>query len=372
MKPIQLWLPSFLGGVARPDQRADMQRLFMARTVEQVMWAVSGWAGPPSWTQHGIPVGCINGQTIERARILHVGENGAVVGPAAAAFPNQSVSGLLDAWLNEEFVVAVRAKPGEPLHVKIPHPAPGGVALVDVQLPVLGAHHFPIKHLSDDQLALAQWPPRPDMPVTVSPELESAQQAADASKNTLHLRPAWLAPFDELQPLRISPDDLIARDRMRLIAEDCSKKSVKALAQAKTEAREWISDCQATVKEAWLKPIFASEGEEGALIAIESRYGVAVDSLDQAYRNRELREHLSVQIPVTRVWGVPGLMWALLLDRLSSDQPYRSCERCGRLVSGRGHKRFCSALDNPACFHDRKAEDKRRHRTRELTRSSRR
>ena len=304
-------------------------------------------------------------------RILHVGENGAVVGPAAAAFSNQSVTGLLDAWLNDEFVRAVLVEPGEPLYVEIPYPANSGVALVEKELHHQKTNYFPITHLIDNQRAMAQWPPHPDMPTTVSPELESARPSSDVSKDSLTLRPMWLAPFDDLQPMQISADDLIARDRMRHIAEDSRHKG-NALARARTEAREWISDAQASVNEAWLQPIIAHEGEQGALFAIDTRYGISAGSLERAHENRELRELLSAQISVTRVWGVPGLMWALMLDRLSSDQPYWSCERCGRLISGRGHKRFCSQSDNPVCFQARKTENKRRNRVRGYTKSSRR
>ena len=61
LRPIQLWLPTFFGSVARPELRADMQRLFRARTTEKVMWTVPGWSGPACWKQKGVSVGCING-----------------------------------------------------------------------------------------------------------------------------------------------------------------------------------------------------------------------------------------------------------------------------------------------------------------------
>lgn len=372
MKPIQLWLPTFWGGIARPELRADMQRLFRARTSEKVMWTVPGWSGPASWTEKGIAVGCINGQTTECVRILHVGENGIVVGRGAAAFPMQSVAGLLDAWLNDEFVRAVLVKPGRPLHVEIPHPVKGGVAYIKKELPVHEAHHFPVTRLADDTHATAQWPPSSDMPTTVSPELESVRSLLDIPTKSLPLRLAWLAPFHDLQPMLITPDDLMARDRMRLVAQASHHENANALARAITEAREWVSDGQATVNEAWLQPIIANEGEEGALFAIDARYGISAGSLKHAYEDHELQERLGERIPVTRAWGVAGLMWALLLDRLSSAQPCRSCERCGRLISGRGHKRFCSVSDNPVCFRARKAVEKRRNRPKGSTRSSRR
>jgi hypothetical protein len=80
------------------------------------------------------------------------------------------------------------------------------------------------------------------------------------------MRFIWLAPFDELQPLRISADDMFAHAKMRQIAEESRDDNAQALAQATTEAREWLSEGEASTYECWLKPIVAAEGEEGALV----------------------------------------------------------------------------------------------------------
>ncbi len=362
MTPIQLWLPTIFGGIAQPELRRDMQRMFRARTTEHVMWSFPVWTGPSHWTQGQTRVSCLNGESWECAQILHIGENGAVVGPAAASFPDQSVAGMLEHWLNGDFVRAHPGNSDEWLRVSIPHPVNGGVALVEAEVTLADASYFPFAHIGEEEVA-AQWPPRPDMPSAVSPEMESARPLSDPRKS-LRLRLEWLAPFDGLQPLVISPDDMLACAKMRQIAEASRDDCAKAHAQAKTEAREWTSEGQASVNEAWLHPLIAAEEELGVLIAIAARYGIEVPSLEHAYKNEELRQRLNTPMPVTRVWGVPGLMWALLLDQLSMAQPFRMCERCGKLISGRGHKRFCSAEDDPDCYHARKTGDKRRSRAR--------
>lgn len=53
--------------------------------------------------------------------------------------------------------------------------------------------------------------------------------------------------------------------------------------------------------------------------------------------------------PVQRAWGVPGLMWALLLDLLNASQSFPHCKRCGELISGKADKRFCAEQDNAEC-----------------------
>ncbi len=75
------------------------------------MWSVPGWIGPPLWTQGQEGVSCLNGDDLECVEILHVGETGAVFGPGAASFPDLSVTGLLDQWLNGDFVRVVEVNP---------------------------------------------------------------------------------------------------------------------------------------------------------------------------------------------------------------------------------------------------------------------
>jgi hypothetical protein len=157
-------------------------------------------------------------------------------------------------------------------------------------------------------------------------------------------------------------DDLHARDRMRSIAEMSTAKEAGARDQATIEAGNWLSEGQSTVERAWLQPIISEEGEMGALFAIASRFGVEANSLENAYTNVSLRKQLDQHMAVRRAWGVPGLMWALLLDRLNAGQPFRHCKRCGRLISGKANKRFCAEQDNPECYRARKREDKRRSR----------
>jgi hypothetical protein len=157
-------------------------------------------------------------------------------------------------------------------------------------------------------------------------------------------------------------DDLYARDRMRYIAEMSTVNEADGRGQAKIEARDWLSEGWSTVERVWLEPIVSQEGEMGALIAIASRFGVEVNSLEDAYANASLKKKLYQPMPVRRAWGVPGLMWALLLDQLNTSQPFRHCKRCGRLISGKADKRFCAEQDNFECYRARKREDKRRSR----------
>jgi predicted nucleic acid-binding Zn ribbon protein len=163
-------------------------------------------------------------------------------------------------------------------------------------------------------------------------------------------------------PLIGTIDDLYARDQMRRFAEMSTVNEAGARAQATTEARDWLSEGHATAGRAWLQPIVSEEGEMAALIAIASRFGVEANSLENAYANASLKKQLGQHMSVQRAWGVPGLMWALLLGRLNASQPFRHCNSCGRLISGKADKRFCAEEDNSECYRARKREDKRKSR----------
>src|SRR6476620_3734727 len=99
MMPIQIWLPTVQGGIARLELRRDMLRMFRAWRGEDLMWTIPDWKGPRTWSHGSTRIGWVVGEFYECVDIMHVGNNGAIVGSRAAAFPNKSVDGLLAAWL---------------------------------------------------------------------------------------------------------------------------------------------------------------------------------------------------------------------------------------------------------------------------------
>jgi hypothetical protein len=362
MTPIQVWLPTVQGGIARPELRRDMHRMFRAWCGEDLMWTIPAWKGPRSWNQGSTRIGCVVGEFYECVDIMHVGANGAIVGSRAAAFPKKSVNGLLDAWLKRGSLGVAPFHPDKRCYIKIPHPVEGGVL---AELQPTFANVIPFSSVGRDRTVYGQWPSTATAPSTVSPEMESASTPlASPPKGTLPLRVTWAAPFEDMKPLISTMDDLYTRDRMRLIAELSGTDAAEAHAQAAIEARDWLSKGQSTVARTWLEPINSEEGEMGALFAIASRFGIEANRFEDALSNASLRKELDHPMPVQRAWGVPGLMWALLLDRLNASQSFKPCERCGQLISGKADKRFCSEDDNAECYRARKRDDKRRSRKR--------
>ena len=201
------------------------------------------------------------------------------MGLRAAAFPNKSANGLLDAWLKRGSLGVAPFHPDKRCYIKIPHPLEGGVL---AELQPTSANVIPFSHVGRDRTVYGQWPSTATAPSTVSPEMESAvDPVLSPPESTLPLRVIWGTPFESLKPLLSTIDDLYTRDRMRLIAELSGKDAAEAYAQAAIEARDWLSEGHSTVTRAWLEPIIAEEGEMGALIAIASRFGIEANSLSK-------------------------------------------------------------------------------------------
>ena len=116
---------------------------------------------------------------------------------------------------------------------------------------------------------------------------------------------------------------------------------------------------------AWFGPILAAEGEEGALSALEVRYGLDAGSIDEASETDAWREIVMRPFPIRRAWGATGLLYGLMLDRLEQGRGFNACERCGRVLQGKRGKRFCARADDIECFKARRAADRRKERYRQ-------
>ena len=148
------------------------------------------------------------------------------------------------------------------------------------------------------------------------------------------------------------------------IAGDSQQDRRFAIKRAAEQSRVWLGGGYSDVIRTWLKPIISKEGEEGALFALESRYGFSASSLNEFYKDQDARRQLREPVRVRRAGGVTGLMWGLLMDRLEAGRSFRFCVRCGRLLPQGSKAQFCSASDNPACRRAYERERKQRRRAR--------
>jgi hypothetical protein len=320
----------------------------------------------------------------DRLDVYHIGENGYVWGlHPHARFPNASVNGLLDAWMN-------LYRPGggvdlfyAPQSIKMPVPRimRRGVRYQESEFELIPGPTLPIDHLEEaSRTAVMKWPPGDTKRPPVSPEAESAEHygplkgakfrglpvalsSRDPKFRSLHVVYQLPQPFHELAPSGIGFDTLTGQARMKNIAKRSTDDLAAALQEARDLARPYISEGRTSKEFAWLGPVLQEKGEKGALRAalFDSRQEFA--SLKAAASSPAWKAEMGKIVSVRRAWGVLGLFWALLIDRLEVGLTFESCDRCGWNLSGKRGKRYCGRDDNKDCFNQRRADDRRRERT---------
>ena len=68
------------------------------------------------------------------------------------------------------------------------------------------------------------------------------------------------------------------------------------------------------------------------------------------------------RVPIRRTFGIQGLFWSLLIEALEEGVTFKSCKRCGKAIQGRKTRAYCGKIENPECFRERRASDRRRAR----------
>lgn len=407
MRPLQVWLPAIHPNLAFPELERDARRAFSEWRGEWVVWfiktpgAAPGQRGaiarrlkrrtggqdgierPVRWREKGVPRLALPAEHWDEVRVFHIGENGGVVGPGARlVFPDGRVDGLLDAWLNA--VVASYPAP-DSFTYRFPSFRDGKVAYEERKFVLQPGPTLPIVRVEDDGGTVwLKWPPD-GLPAPVSPDAETSEfygpleraedggyplavSRSNPEVRSLHLVNRWPTPIDAMLPSGGGLDEMFGQAWMRAIATQSATDPAGALRLARQLAGPYVTDGETTAYDAWFLPLALHNGEQAALYALE-RYGEKVPlaalragSVRDALRHEEVAAVLRQPVPIRRAWGVLGLMWALLLDRLEDGRAFVSCERCGRIVSGKRGKRFCGPEDNPACFRARRAADRRRER----------
>jgi hypothetical protein len=220
------------------------------------------------------------------------------------------------------------------------------------------------------------------MPVPISPDVESAEyygpmqrgddeglpiaiSQRDPKIRSLHVICGLPKPFDELVPYGAGMDTLYGCAQMRQIAQQSAHDSEGALQKAKDAAAQYVTEGQTTQELAWFLPTLAKEGRKVALDHAWLRLNLPeYRTPHEAMQSSEWKKEMEKLVPIRRAWGVLGLLWVMLLDRLEDGRIFQACERCNRIIGGRRGKRFCGSEDNRACFQQRRAADRQRERAR--------
>jgi hypothetical protein len=158
---------------------------------------------------------------------------------------------------------------------------------------------------------------------------------------------------------------------MSRIAGQSASDPLEALRAAALGAQQYISPGYSTVEHCWFRLALEQKGiahvlfkaeERGLLTPLPRRRSWDQAALNQALKQDGWQRWLAEPVSIRRAWGAVGLFWTLLHDRLENQQLFATCERCGRLISGKDGKRFCARSDDLECFKKRRALDQRRSR----------
>ncbi len=390
MRPLQVWLPNITGTLAWPTAERDRSRAYEEWRGEDSVWLIPGLKEPFRWVEEE-DVAClaVPAEHWEQLDVYHVGKNGAVYGPGAdESFRDGRIDGLFDTWLNphtaggvkfylgpDKLTLQAPRRDGRKVHYEVHHVRlqPGATA------PIV------LDEDNDTGCFTLRWPPAEvDLP-TVSPEAEShelygpfdpvqedgkpiAVRRADKTQRALRVSLEWPGPLKTLFPPGSGLDDLHASARMSRLARQSQADLDGARSTARSDSAKYLTAGETCIGPAWLGPILAAEGEQGALFAMEARYGISAGSIAEAERSNEWRGIVNQPIPIRRAWGAAGLFWALMLDRLEEGRSFNACQRCDRILQGKRDKRFCGRADDNQCFQERRAADRRRERNKQKRR----
>jgi hypothetical protein len=323
----------------------------------------------------------IDGDYLERLDVFHVGENGYVWGPGMAhVFPRGHVGGLLPEWLNVSDRPIYRAP--HAATVMAPDPKLDGIQYRELAIQFLPMGALPIQ-VTDQKVGRieAHWPPEGAPLPVVSVDQETRESAGapgplvliPGSAATGWIRgdgpPAvcvvsgWPPPFDVLVPAGSGLDSALHWARMSQIAAMSETRPDQALLEGQNHSRSFLTPGSSSWDHAYLWPIYAKEGAEGAAIAATMHFGLPDLTLPELLASSEWLDRAARPIPVLRAWGGVGLMWALLLEQLEQGRRFGHCEACGRIISRWKGRRFCHRDENSECVRRRARVRQGQHRS---------
>jgi hypothetical protein len=356
-----------------PEQaQVDRLRVLKAWRGEDVVWSHPNVWQECRWREGDTRVLAIQGEHLERYDIYHIGENEYVWGPhLKARFPERRIVGLLDAWLGHFLSLFTQASEPEEFQLRVPDSRVECTAHVTLDLqtqpitwsaiPCRGGIRAVFDALSNgDESALP--PSSRERPLFDSNGLPAFAPSPGPWEHVICSYARWPIPLRPLLFPGASYDDVDANARIREIALESSTDPQGACEHALREAEPYLSAATSTVERAFLGPQRSQWNDDAnaVLDEIRIRYGVEANSLEELDALPQWHRIRDRPVPVWRAWGPVGLMFALLIERLSEQySSFVQCHRCGRFIRGTKRRQFCRASDNPDCFRERQRAWKR-------------
>jgi hypothetical protein len=355
---------------------------------ELKVWLLPELKEPVRWYEQmgkiRFPVLGVPAEHMDQLSVYHVGINGQVWGPASHSIFPQGLDGLLEAWLNLPMLesgIKFYSAP-QSIIAAVPLVTKKGVRYRKSQFHLVPGPTWPIVGIDSRSRAVTiKWPPHDLRPVPVSPEAESAQYFGPLRRvvqkglpialsqrhptfRSLHLICMLPEPLKRLAPNGVGMDTLFGHAQMARIAHLSASDPMRALQKARDAAGIYLTEGQTTQEMAWLFPTIQKVGAEGGLQAAWFHFNLKkYRTLEGAMKSSAWRDEVMKRIPICRSWGILGLFWSLLLDRLDSGAIFNSCENCGRTIPARSGKRFCGSKEDLVCYRARRTANRRTERS---------
>jgi hypothetical protein len=392
MKPLQIWLPHFDPAVSADDLWRDLQRAQERWRGESTVWLLPWLREPVRWTLNDHPATselAIPSESLNRIDLFHVGENGYLHGNERfMRFAEPQIDTLLADWLNlldgteprglEQYLVPETVEFFVPRFDELPK-----IQYVPIEVPVEPAEILTLKSSQEEGAASWRWPPQGFPLPTVSPAAESRSWAGPLM-GAGYLDPEqklptfgsvrnpkikcmmtclkWPEPFTLLFPDGGGADSALCLVRTKKVADKSEADRLEALREAVARGGQFVCEGQARLRDIWLHPIINQSGIEDALFALETKLSLPFATVEEALASERFQEKMRERVPIRRAIGIQGLFWSLLIEALEEGVTFKSCKRCGKAIQGRKTRAYCGKIENPECFRERRASDRRRAR----------
>lgn len=198
-----------------------------------------------------------------------------------------------------------------------------------------------------------------------SPVMSGLNDVVDQKgRRGVSIRLEWPPPFDEIIPS--GGYDLIwqkklLHDYVAQLAE--GKEGIENTVANHTS--RYMSEGWTTEARLLVMPVFARGGEDEILFIAESYYNISVKNLRDLLAHPEYHKTFNSPTPITRIWGWEGYFWWEFNRYITEGKKLVHCQRCKEVISGKKGKMYCSQGENSECFRQRRAEDRRRQRSKQ-------
>jgi len=197
------------------------------------------------------------------------------------------------------------------------------------------------------------------------PKFEFVEYKKERDKEEVAFYLKWPEPFSEMFPTGGGADLLWHHYQMRKCINDLRENFLDAKKDIYNWTNKFTTKGWSTLERVWIEPKLTSENLiEGILGDADFKYGIDVDNINQLIKHPKYEQIFRHPIEITRCFGWEGYFWWGLNKAVNCE--YKNitfCQRCKSIISGRRNKKYCSREENPTCFKTRRAEDKRRERT---------